>query len=59
MTPGVAVGMGTSIPARTHGKNRWIGKAMFTASHESTNSRGLWSMSPFVKAVLSPSFIDS
>ena len=35
MTPGVAVGMGRSIPARTHEKNRWIGKAMFTASHES------------------------
>jgi hypothetical protein len=27
--------MGTSIRDRTHGKNRWIGKAMFTASHES------------------------
>ncbi len=27
--------MGTSIRARTDEKNRWIGKAMFTASHES------------------------
>jgi hypothetical protein len=27
--------MGTSIRARILEKNRWIGKAMFTASHES------------------------
>ena len=35
MTPGVAVGMDTSIRACILEKNRWIGKAMFTASHES------------------------
>lgn len=58
MTPGVAVGMGRSIRARSQGKNRWIGKAIFTASHESAISRWLWSVSPFVKAVLPPSFID-
>jgi hypothetical protein len=32
--------MGTSIRARTHEKNRWIGKAMFTASHESGGRLG-------------------
>ncbi len=34
MTPGVAVGMSGSIPGWTLEKNRWLGKALFTASHE-------------------------
>jgi hypothetical protein len=33
--------MGMSIRARTHEKNRWIGKAMFTASHESSRQKAL------------------
>jgi hypothetical protein len=34
MTPRIAVGMGGSIPGCTLEKNRWFGKALFTASHE-------------------------
>ena len=40
MTPGFAVGMGTSIRVRILEKNRWWGKAMFTASHESFDLKG-------------------
>ncbi len=35
MTPEVAVGMGGSIRACIREKNRWSGKAMFTANQES------------------------
>ncbi len=39
MTPGVVVGMSGSIPGSTLEKNRWIGKALFTVSHEWTVER--------------------
>jgi len=34
MTPKIAVGMDGSIPGCTFEKNRWLGKALFTVSHE-------------------------
>ncbi|MDF9774247.1 hypothetical protein OKW11_001204 [Pseudomonas baetica] len=36
MTPEVAVGMGASIRACIREKNRWSGKAMFTAGQKSS-----------------------
>jgi hypothetical protein len=39
MTPVIAAGMGASIGVCVPGKNRWIGKAMFTANHESPEVR--------------------
>jgi len=34
--------MGRSIPGRRPGKNRWMDKALLTASHESLGVSGDW-----------------